>query len=69
METRPGLSRRSFLKRSAATTMTLTAPIVVPGYVLGKGAPAPSDRIVMGVIGYGGRCGAILPHFMRFDDV
>jgi predicted dehydrogenase len=69
METRSSLSRRSFLKRSIATPVALTAPMVVPGYVLGKGAPAPSDRIVMGVIGYGGRCGAILPHFMAFDDV
>ena len=49
--------------------MALTAPLVVPGSVLGKGAPAPSERIVLGVIGYGGRCGAILPHFLMFDDV
>jgi len=69
METRPSLSRRSFLKRSAATAAALTAPMVVPGSVLGRGAPAPSEQIVMGVIGYGGRCGAILPHFMSFDDV
>jgi len=69
MEMRPSLTRRSFLKRSAATAVALTAPMVVPGKALGKGAPAPSDRIVMAVIGYGGRCGAILPHFMAFDDV
>ena len=69
METRPSISRRSFLKRSAATGVALTAPMVVPGYALGKGAPAPSDRITLGVIGYGGRCGSILPHFMMFDDV
>ncbi len=69
MEMRPSLSRRSFLQRSAATGMALAAPMVLPGRVLGKGAPAPSDRIAMGVIGYGGRCAAILPHFMAFDDV
>lgn len=63
------LSRRSFLQRSAATGVALAAPLVVPGRVLGKGGPAPSARIVMGVIGYGGRCGAILPHFLMFDDV
>ena len=37
--------------------------------MLGRGAAAPSERIVLGVIGYGGRCGAILPHFLMFDDV
>ena len=45
METRPSLSRRDFLKRSAATGMALTAPMVVPGNVLGKGAPAPSEIV------------------------
>lgn len=69
METRPSLSRRSFLKRSAATGASLAAPLVLPGHVLGWGAAAPSQRITMGVIGYGGRCGAILPHFLMFDDV
>ena len=69
METKPSLSRRSFLKRSAATGMALAAPLVVPGHVLGRGAAAPSERIALGVIGYGGRCGAILPHFLMFDDV
>jgi len=69
METRRGLSRRSFLQRSAATGMALTVPMVLPGSVLGRGAPAPSERIVMGVVGYGGRCAAILPHFLMFDDV
>jgi len=69
METKPSLSRRDFFKRSAATGVALTAPMVVPGYAVGKGAPAPSERIALGVIGYGGRCRAILPHFMAFDDV
>jgi predicted dehydrogenase len=69
METKPSLSRRRFLKHSAATGMALTAPLVVPASVLGQGAPAPSERITMGVIGYGGRCGAILPHFLMFDDL
>jgi predicted dehydrogenase len=69
MKKTPSLSRRSFLQRSAATVAALAGPVVVPGSVLGKGAPAPSDRIVLGVIGYGGRCAAILPHFMAFDDV
>jgi predicted dehydrogenase len=57
------------LKRSAAAGMALAAPMLAPGHALGKDAPAPSERITMGVIGYGGRCGAILPHFIAFDDV
>jgi len=69
METRSSLSRRSFLKRSAAMGAALAAPIVVPGHALGKGAPAPNERIALGVTGYGGRCSRILPHFMMMDDV
>jgi predicted dehydrogenase len=69
MKTRTRLSRRSFLKRSAAMGTALALPMAVPGHVLGRGAPAPNDRITMGLIGYGGRCAAILPHFMAFDDV
>ena len=68
METKPSLCRRSFLRRSAATGMALTAPCWSPDKCW-DGAPAPSERIVLGVIGYGGRCSAILPHFMMFDDV
>ena len=45
METRPSLSRRSFLQRSAATGMVLTAPLVLPGAVLGRGVRAErTDR-------------------------
>ena len=69
METRPNLSRRSFLQRGSALGLTWAAPLLVPGRVLGRGGPAPSERIVLGVIGYGGRCAAILPHFLMFDDV
>ncbi len=69
MKTRLNLDRRDFLKRSAATGIALTAPMVMPGHVLGRGGPAPSERITLGVVGYGGRCRAILPHFMMFDDV
>ena len=68
METRTSLTRRSFLQRTAAG-IALSAPMVVPASALGKGAPAPSERIVMGVIGYGGRCSRILHHFMAFDDL
>jgi len=50
------VSRRSFLKKGAAATAAVSLfPTVVPASVLGKnGAVAPSDRIVMGLIGSGG---------------
>ena len=69
MATTVRLSRRRFLHQGAAAGLALTAPLILPGHVFGRGAPAPSERIVLGVIGYGGRCGAILPHFLAFDDV
>jgi predicted dehydrogenase len=47
------LTRRSFLKRAAATA---AVPYIVPAAALGGGGKAaPSDRIVMGGIGIGGR--------------
>jgi predicted dehydrogenase len=46
-----GISRRRFL---AATGLALTAPSLVPSSVLGRsGAVAPSERITMGVVGWG----------------
>ena len=63
----PRVSRRGFLQGAAAA---VAAPMVVPAAALGKGGTtAPSDRIMLGVIGYGGRCSRTLPHFMMFDDV
>lgn len=67
MDTTPSLDRRSFLQRSAAGGAALAAPWLVPGRLFGK--TAPSEQITLGVIGYGGRCAAILPHFLMFEDV
>ncbi|MDO8545003.1 MAG: Gfo/Idh/MocA family oxidoreductase [Opitutaceae bacterium] len=52
------LSRRQFLSRAAKAGAILGAPLIVPASVLGRGgAVAPSERIVMGGIGIGGRGG------------
>lgn len=67
MDATPSLDRRSFLQRSAAAGAALAAPWVLPGRVFGRAAP--SAQITLGVIGYGGRCAAILPHFLMFEDV
>jgi len=44
------LSRRRFL---AGTLAAAAAPMIVPASVLGRAAPAPSERITMGFIGLG----------------
>jgi predicted dehydrogenase len=50
------LSRRQFLTRSAMATAALALPNLVPASALGRnGAIPPSERIVMGGIGLGGR--------------
>lgn len=58
--------RREFLKRSASVGL----PFLVPSSVLGRGAQAPpSERIVLGAIGVGNRCAAVLPEFLARPEV
>lgn len=48
---RSGISRRRFL---AATGVALVAPTIIPASALGReGKTAPSERITMGVVGWG----------------
>lgn len=50
------LGRRQFLKRTALAAGAVALPTIIPASVLGReGAVAPSERIVMGGIGLGGR--------------
>lgn len=51
------ITRRRLLKRSvAAASVAFSVPMIVPAATLGKGgAVAPSERILMGAIGVGGR--------------
>ncbi len=50
------LTRRQFLTRGAMAVSAVAVPCVVPASALGRGgAVAPSERIVMGGIGLGGR--------------
>jgi predicted dehydrogenase len=52
----PGLTRRQFLARGAIGASAVTLPCFIPASALGRdGAVAPSERIVMGGIGIGGR--------------
>jgi len=58
------LSRRQLLKVAAA------APLFVPAVVLGKdGKTAPSERVVMGTIGTGGRGSWVMGGFIGFNEV
>jgi predicted dehydrogenase len=64
------LNRRRFLKRAAQAGALLAMPYVIPGTALGKnGAVAPSERIVLGGIGIGGRGGYDLGCFLHEPDV
>ncbi|GAB2795262.1 Gfo/Idh/MocA family oxidoreductase [Rhabdobacter roseus] len=49
--TKKGVSRRDFVKGTAATLAAFT---IVPRHVLGKGFLAPSDQLTKGIIGVGG---------------
>ncbi|MEA3367035.1 MAG: Gfo/Idh/MocA family oxidoreductase, partial [Planctomycetota bacterium] len=64
-------SRRQFLKRAAgAAAASLAAPYVVPASARGAdGTVSPSERIVMGAIGVGGRGGYVMGAFMGNKDV
>ena len=64
------LTRRRLLKTAAGAGAALAAPGVIPGAVLGKdGAVAPSERIVLGGLGLGGRGTGDLNRFMENPDV
>jgi len=50
------IGRRQFLKNTASAAAVMGFPYIVPSSALGlDGAVAPSNRIVMGFIGVGGR--------------
>ena len=65
-------TRRQFLKAAAATTAgALTAPLFVPASALGRDdqkAPA-NERLVIGVIGTGGRGKDLIKMFAKEKDV
>src|ERR1035438_1158738 len=65
-----GFGRREFLRRAVLACGALAVPQVIPGSALGlDGAVAPSERIVMGGIGLGGRGGYDLSILLQFPEV
>src|SRR5271169_332553 len=62
--------RRHFLKTVLQAGAAIAVPYLVPASVLGKnGAVPPSEQIVMGSIGIGGRGSYVIGCFMEQPDV
>jgi predicted dehydrogenase len=63
-------SRRDFVKKSAAAVAgVFVLPHIIPSSAMGMGGQkAPSDRIVMGVIGTGSQGMSDMKDFMRLKD-
>lgn len=65
-----GFTRRGFLSTAAKAGAILALPQIVPGSVLGRdGGVAPSERIVLGGIGIGGRGSYVLGCFLQEPEV
>lgn len=63
----PQTSRRTLLKTAVAA---MAFPSVIPARALGKdGAIAPSERLTLGVIGFGNRCVHVLGAMLGETDV
>jgi len=67
MRQRTNLTRREFIRRTAASAFVLGAfPSIIPSSALGRdGAVAPSNRIVTGAIGVGDRGQDLLRGFLN----
>jgi predicted dehydrogenase len=66
----PTLTRRRFLARGALAASAVALPYYVPASALGRdGAVAPSERIVLGGIGLGGRGSYDLGVMLAMADV
>jgi hypothetical protein len=71
MSKRGRITRRSFLRKTAGVAAGAAAfPYFVPSSALGKaGGVAPSNRIVMGAIGYGWQGGGNTKGFLQKPEV
>jgi predicted dehydrogenase len=63
-------SRRDFLRESALVTAAMAAPTIISSSALGNDqVAAPSNRVSLGVIGYGPRCRYDLASMIELPDV
>ena len=65
----PGTTRRAFLRSGATASAALSLATALPGAVLGRDKPPPSEKITLGVIGIGPRCTYDLQAMLGFPDV
>jgi hypothetical protein len=64
------LTRRRFLKHAALATGAATLPAFIPASALGRdGKVPPSERIILGGIGIGGRGSGVLSWMMGESDI
>jgi predicted dehydrogenase len=64
------LSRRSFLKITGAAGAAIAFPTIIPASALGRdGRPAPSERITMGIVGWGMQGPENTKEFMKLPEV
>ena len=64
------VTRRQFIKQSAALSAVFAVPTIIPSSAMGAdGNVAPSERITMGVIGTGGQGTSNMEGFLNFGDV
>ncbi|MCX6929966.1 MAG: Gfo/Idh/MocA family oxidoreductase, partial [Verrucomicrobia bacterium] len=65
-----GVTRRQFLKRAVLAGGAVAAPCLIPASALGlNGAVPPSERIVLGGMGVGGRGSGVLNWMLPEKDV
>jgi predicted dehydrogenase len=62
-------SRRHFLRGAATSVAVIGFPTIIPGTALGKGRPAPSNRVNMATIGYGTIAFSTTGNFLSDDRV
>jgi glucose-fructose oxidoreductase len=67
MKTSIGINRRTFLQRTTASTLVVSAlPSIVPATVFGAQGQAPaSERVTVGCIGVGDRGSDVMGHFLN----
>ncbi|HNQ88484.1 MAG TPA: Gfo/Idh/MocA family oxidoreductase [Verrucomicrobiota bacterium] len=66
----PVESRRRFLRRVAVAGGVAATPLLIPASVLGRnGAVPPSERIILGGVGIGGRGSGVLSWMLPEKDV
>lgn len=64
------VTRRQFLRRAALAAGAITVPTIIPGTALGlNGSVCPSERIVLGGLGIGGRGSGVLNWMLPEKDV